>query len=264
MKKRRKNLLKKRRWPKAADGGYKEIPLSFDIDWCNAPRYCKGLPNFGYSVEPALAVEANGPRRLFVGNIHVGGGFDTIWQEFVLGYSELRIWPMIITDDFDPTVTCQLDSVGISSSTLEAFMELARLQDRTFPGLAAGCGATSEFSYIPPDIGSGEKLLTVATYSPADVPTYIGWIGARHRGLSPAIISAVLASWQERFGAVLIAMGNNCLKLQVPKLQLSTEQENLLALEHQLLCPDLKLDSPEAKANYSRTVLKSRNWIFRW
>ena len=52
---------------------------------------------------------------------------------------------------------------------------------------------------------------------PADVLTRIGWTGAANGCLTPLPITAVLRSWEDRFGARLLQIGFDRIRLLVER-----------------------------------------------
>ncbi|MCV7068680.1 DUF4253 domain-containing protein, partial [Mycolicibacterium farcinogenes] len=87
-------------------------------------------------------------------------------------------------------------------------------------------------------IGLDGRLLLVAVARPADVPAALGWWGGTNYCLSGADFSAVLRSWEDRFGAVLISIGFDTMTVQVGRRPVSAEQFDALLREHYAFCPD--------------------------
>jgi hypothetical protein len=79
---------------------------------------------------------------------------------------------------------------------------------------------------------------------PADAVASIGWLGAINRR-SPEKVSAVLRSWEERFGIVLAGLGFATLTLVVPRPPANESEALPIAAEVAALCPDvLSEDGP--------------------
>lgn len=113
---------------------------------------------------------------------------------------------------------------------------------------------------------AGERaLLLVPVTRPADVPAALGWTGAAGYEYSGAGVSAVLRSWEVRFGAVLIELGADRLRLSVDRPPRYPEQARQLAGEHYGLAPDV-IDQgaggdPEA---YAEQLFQRREWDLWW
>ncbi|HVG84546.1 MAG TPA: DUF4253 domain-containing protein [Vicinamibacterales bacterium] len=105
-------------------------------------------------------------------------------------------------------------------------------------------------------------LLLVLVARPADVPAALGWIGATNAQATGADISAVLRSWEDRFGATLVSLGFDTVEVQLGNRPESVEQRNVLAAEHFWICPDsfegFTLD------DYSRALSTTTRWSFWW
>jgi len=88
------------------------------------------------------------------------------------------------------------------------------------------------------------RLGLVRCRRPADAVALIGWQGAINRR-SAEEVSAVLRSWEDRFGVVLAALGFATLTLLVPHPPADESEALPLAAELAALCPDvLSEDGP--------------------
>ncbi|WP_427016532.1 DUF4253 domain-containing protein [Pseudarthrobacter sp. P1] len=118
--------------------------------------------------------------------------------------------------------------------------------------------------YPGPEAG----LLLVPTTSPAAVPGLVGWTGACNYFLGGREISAVLGSWEERFGAVLYQLGEATLTLLIGRPPTTPAAARALATEHYLLCPDnfypQDYRPPISEGDYARRLLGAPAWDFWW
>jgi hypothetical protein len=105
-------------------------------------------------------------------------------------------------------------------------------------------------------------LLLVPAGRPADVVAALGWWGATNHDRSGAEISAVLRSWEERFGAVLVSLGFDTMVVEVPRRPGPREVDGLLR-EHYALCPDVIDQGLEADA-YRAGLMEWTHWHFWW
>ena len=97
----------------------------------------------------------------------------------------------------------------------------------------------------------------------ADIPAYTGWAGAADH-LDPGALSAVLRSWEDRFGVRLIRMGSNSLVLSVA-VPPTTEAAALpIAVEHFALCRDNVSYGPGALRGYAQELVGVPHWSFWW
>lgn len=105
-------------------------------------------------------------------------------------------------------------------------------------------------------------LLLVPVARPADVPAALGWDGAVNYDLGAGDITAVVRSWEDRFGAVLVSLGLDTMTLQVTRRPESGAQLDALAYEHSVFCPD---NYSHADFNSYRTGLSAwTHWSFWW
>jgi hypothetical protein len=86
---------------------------------------------------------------------------------------------------------------------------------------------------------------------PADAIALTGWLGSINLH-TPTEVSAVLRSWEERFGVVLAGLGFDTLALLVPHPPADMQQALPVAAEVTALCRDaitqLRADSVESLA----------------
>ncbi|MCL2423899.1 MAG: DUF4253 domain-containing protein [Micrococcales bacterium] len=120
-------------------------------------------------------------------------------------------------------------------------------------------------------------LLLVPVDRPANVPKAIGWQGPMNYDLGGEAVSAVLRSWEDRFGAVLTAIGFDILELQVarppdkPRWTDSVrgrasdagDQLDKLVGEHYAFCPD-NIDQGMEAAKYRSFLSRGTHWAFWW
>jgi Domain of unknown function (DUF4253) len=78
-------------------------------------------------------------------------------------------------------------------------------------------------------------LVTAA--SSVDIPALLGWQGSTN-WIDATRLSAVLRSWQERFGAQVVGFGHATLYMYVSAPPVTREHAEQVALEHFLICPD--------------------------
>ncbi|AKK05673.1 putative DUF4253 family protein [Corynebacterium mustelae] len=121
---------------------------------------------------------------------------------------------------------------------------------------------------VPPskpqwELNDGHAVVVLPVERPADAPALLGWDGAVNYGFSGGDISAVLRSWEDRFGAVLGILNFADLTVVRPQHTLSLQKSRLIALEHYLFCPDNIEQSGEDFFVYFPTV-QDTTWSFWW
>ncbi|MEU6468475.1 DUF4253 domain-containing protein [Streptomyces massasporeus] len=110
------------------------------------------------------------------------------------------------------------------------------------------------------------RLALVPARRSADIPTAIGWTGpANHEG-DTARLSAVLRSWEDRFGIRVAALGFDHLLVSVAAPPTTAAAAEAVAAEHFAFCPDgiHQGPHPTLHAYAEHQVLNRRTWHFWW
>jgi hypothetical protein len=140
-----------------------------------------------------------------------------------------------------------------------------------WPGLApAGIGREpDEFAdqYVRENDDGTARIMLVAADRSADVLTAVGWQGAVNYVQPGSLLSSVLRTWEERFGARVIEIGFDTLHLTVAAPPVSAEHAELVAAEHFAFCPDnvmQGLSGGTVRAYAAREVQGKSDWWFWW
>jgi len=142
----------------------------------------------------------------------------------------------------------------------------------TFPGLARpapGLELLAPAEIVEAAVeeadGRGDHLLgVVAVCRPADVPAAVGWLGTAGAWDDVAALSAVLRSWEDRFGAVLVRMGHACLELAVAAPPWERSECVAIAAEHYAFCDDTYRGNPGTLRDYANLLRGNTRWSFWW
>lgn len=108
------------------------------------------------------------------------------------------------------------------------------------------------------------RLGLVAAERPADVPAALGWTGMIKSTDQVGALSAVLRSWEDRFGATLIVLGFDELELAVaapPRLQ---SRAVVVAAEHRAFSVRTFSGQPGTLREYAAGLVHRRHWRFSW
>ncbi len=140
---------------------------------------------------------------------------------------------------------------------------------KKFPGLARqpsdGRGNTDDRDVL--EQIRDRHVGLVAADRPADAIAAVGWSGAVNVHEDPALLSAVLRSWEVRWNARLVEMGFDTLTLTVGNPPRDEKTAVALAAEHFAMCPDniwqgsAGLETIEA---YGKSLTQNRIWEFWW
>jgi Domain of unknown function (DUF4253) len=74
----------------------------------------------------------------------------------------------------------------------------------------------------------------------------------------------VLRSWEERFGARVVAVGFDTLDLSVAAPPTTADQALGIAAEHHAFCPDNVWQGSGDFAEYAGCLINADNWSFWW
>ncbi|MFB7778346.1 DUF4253 domain-containing protein [Streptomyces bauhiniae] len=110
------------------------------------------------------------------------------------------------------------------------------------------------------------RLGLVTAASGADALTAAGWSGPANYDNDTAKFSAVLADWENRFGARVIAVGFSTLHLSVAAPPTTEADALLVAAEHFAFCPDNIWQGrwPYTLTAYAERLTNVHNWNFWW
>ncbi|HEX3921479.1 MAG TPA: DUF4253 domain-containing protein [Streptosporangiaceae bacterium] len=118
----------------------------------------------------------------------------------------------------------------------------------------------------------GTDRLAVAD-RPANVLARIGWLGAANGHPTPLPITAVLRSWEDRFGARLLQIGFDRIRLLVERPPRTADAALRLAAEQYVLCDECQHGESEMGTvmvglgtvpGLALCVLSTPAWTFWW
>jgi hypothetical protein len=206
---------------------------------------------------------------------------DATWRRWARAFDRTGLWPLRaagIGTDLWLAPPAEPEDAGAVLAACWAgctpvLPDGTLLPHPPWPGLAPGRGAADPSGVVlPRDLAppwSG-RLLLVPAPRPADTPARLGWYGAGNRGLSAAAVSGVLRSWEDRFGAYLLAVGSATLDLVVTRPPATARQLDLVAHEHLAFCPDNSAPQtgPDDRliphAEYAARLRTASTWHFWW
>lgn len=238
-----------------------------------------GLPP-GRMVHARL-MDADGPRVAWVSE-HPGDYAD-LWERLALAFPTTGLWPVLVDglphEDHPlqrPWLDEELDVGRVEDASEGPSVEQIlsdRVESDPDPGTRepwraqwAGLAAASRRDAGPVAIHrleDGPGLLLVPVTRPADVPAAIGWTGPANHDLDGRDQSAVLRSWEERFGAVLVHLGFDTLRLHVADPPTDPAEIERLAREHYLFCPD-NIDQGAGSLEAYLPAPAGDEWWFWW
>jgi Domain of unknown function (DUF4253) len=135
-----------------------------------------------------------------------------------------------------------------------------------FPGLAPPEHAPltpAEREHALDLVTQEARIGLVAAARAADVLPVIGWGGLENRGESLLPLTAILRSWEDRFGARLIAVGDVDLGLFVERPPRTLEAAQCIAAE-QIVLADECLDGATVISVLAERLVNSPVWSLWW
>ncbi|MFJ6479553.1 MULTISPECIES: DUF4253 domain-containing protein [unclassified Streptomyces] len=142
-----------------------------------------------------------------------------------------------------------------------------------WPGLASVGGTPVDPEATAGDVADAligpwlksPRLALVPVGRPADLPAAIGWSGPVNHVTDVARLCAVLRSWEDRFGARVVALSSARLDLSVAAPPQSLDEALAVAAEHFAFCPDTIWQGYESIRLYAeQALLGNPHWTFWW
>ncbi|MET4004730.1 hypothetical protein ABIB48_003474 [Arthrobacter sp. UYCu511] len=234
---------------------------------------------------------------------HIGWYSDTDWDSTLVSwvglaraFSQTGLWPVvggpgnrcaeprIIKRSWPRSRTHNDEAANVLQDCWDGRAVVARETGEPlpenrppFPGVPVGKILTNNVEKVPlagwsnwnPGCASPQAgLLLVPAMRPADVPQLVGWAGPGNYSLGGHEISAVLRSWEERFGAVLYQLGPTTLALRVARPPTTLADATVLMEEHYLLCVDnfgsQSWEPPISRDDYAKRLINAPVWDFWW
>lgn len=182
---------------------------------------------------------------------------------------ELRLPGSLEVDNFDAaTLLPELWADQMPEPEEEQDMaEVLAPYSRPFPGLApasTGNASPGQLRAAVESLPGPLRIGLVAAARPADALTALGWGGAVNYVEDPEVISAVLRSWEERFGASLLHVGFDVLDLLVERPVTTAPEVLAVAAEHYAFCPDNVDQGAGSITEYAAELADATRWSFWW
>jgi hypothetical protein len=114
-------------------------------------------------------------------------------------------------------------------------------------------------------VDEGAHLALVPARDGAHALTGVGWTGPLNHDNDTAKFAAVVADWQQRFGARVVGLGFDTLHLSVAGPPTTPSQALRVAAEHFAFCPDnLWQSEADTFPAYADVIVDSNWWHFWW
>lgn len=134
-----------------------------------------------------------------------------------------------------------------------------------FPGLApASTGELDDDALAEADEYARGLVALVPARRPADVLVQLGWTGPVNYFQDVGALSAVLRSWEDRFGAVVVEIGFAELGIAVRRPPDDEKAATAVAAELFAFCPDIVFQGYESIAALGEGIDGAPGWYFWW
>lgn len=117
---------------------------------------------------------------------------------------------------------------------------------------------------IPRFVDDETRLALVPVRRGADVLPVLGWSGAANHVSRTAGLSALLRSWEDRFGARVLRLGPDRLDVSVAAPPHDSAHAAAVAAEHWTFCPDRVLQDSGSISAHANEIRGRRSWSFWW
>jgi hypothetical protein len=212
------------------------------------------------------------------------------WVELRRAFAGTGLWPLVLETlssdsrrpwdlgEFDPGSSTNPDGVDVASTLAGWWSDAVPDHDEvseTVEGLEPFGGEFPGLAPVP-DGGADEDALDrvaarlvgrlglVPVSRPADVVAVLGWQGPANYFNDVGPLSAVLRSWEDRFGAEPIAVGFDTLTLGVRRPPATQPEALAVAAEHFAACPDIIEQGFGSIGAYARAVRAQPTWSYWW
>ena len=108
------------------------------------------------------------------------------------------------------------------------------------------------------------RLGLVAVERPADALAALGWTGPINHYADMGLLSAVLRSWENRFGAILVGVGFDTLSVIVQRPPKTMDAARSVAAEHFAACSDNVHQGAGSIEAYAEQLVGEPLWSFWW
>ena len=214
-----------------------------------------------------------------------------LWASLRAEHAATGLWPLLITgdgwaegglrldintspDDHDPAAVLALWWADHTQPDDEDEDEITAPYGSRWPGLAPP-GRAHPSAHLDQIAGECAHLIArestriglVPAPRGADALTALGWLGPANLIDDVAPISAVVRTWEDRFGARVLGIGPDTLDLSVAAPPLDLDHALRVAAEHFAFCPDnIWQGNPRADtlAAYAESILAVNHWSFWW
>jgi hypothetical protein len=211
-------------------------------------------------------------------------GAAASWKQLAAGFEESGLWPLLLPEaDFglaepwiEQRARRERDSLDATPQELFRARLEGSLKDTplTATELLAGSGVargelgegsgkrTDALQHAFEELGES-RLALVSVQRPADVVHRTAWPGTYAAGITGAELAELVASWEERYGVLLVGMSHESLVFAVLRPPATLEEAVEVAAEHHATCPD-EAEGWGDDRSYAESLVNAPVWRLSW
>lgn len=214
-------------------------------------------------------------------------GWSTLWKRLAAGFSETGLWPialqlptgMATVDWFEHSTRRESDTIDEDHPVAELLR--ARLAESLSGGsplrstdllassqvaggvLPTATGRrTDALRFAFDEIGPARLALAPAR-RPGDVLHAVAWPGAAAAGMPTDELAELVASWETRYAALLVGVGDASLVFAVLQPPSTVDEAVELVAEQHALCPDEAADWGDDRSA-AQQLMNAPTWRLSW
>ncbi|MER5332528.1 DUF4253 domain-containing protein [Micromonospora sp. NPDC002717] len=221
-----------------------------------------------------------------------------LWSRLRSQHRQSGLWPLLLSglssEETRPWADGEVFPAGMSSPDRHDAAELlarwwtahTRIDEDDMRAAAEHAAVTAPFgerwpglavpgdASAPPDDFADQyaefllfkpaRLGLVPAARGADTLAVSGWSGPLNHTSDTGEISAVVRSWEDRFGVRVVGVGFDTLHLSVAAPPTSIEHACQVAAEHFAFCPDNIWQGAGTLTAYAEGILGAHSWSFWW
>lgn len=203
-----------------------------------------------------------------------------LWARLRAEHPTSGLWPVLLEDSTQPWSAGQIapepaDEIGtydVAAFMAEVWSEWEQppMDLAPFGRYSPGPAPPGELMAAPDVVADRcaqsltRPLGLVPARRGADALATMGWQGARHHNPWTAPLSAVVRSWEDRFGARVVGIGFNTLDLSVAAPPAGRRHALRVAAEHATFCPEVVVQGAGTLVGHAELIRGRDIWSFFW
>ena len=217
-------------------------------------------------------------------------GVAKLVTTLVDAFESTGLWPLVLTsldgDDDRPWLAGELDPTSASDPASHDALDVLRAWwadvipveeegdealdelepfGREFPGFAPTPRSAPNSAALHEVVSElSGRLGLVSVPRPADAVAVMGFLGAVNHFDDTGALSAVLRSWEDRFGAFLVGVGFDTITMAVGNPPTTLATATAVAAEHFAVCSDLVYQGAGSIEAYAAELVDNSEWTFWW